>query len=206
MISAKVLPIVADVTIEADRVRVINETIKHFGKIDVLVNNAGIALAGPLSKATLSQYDSVMDTNLRSVFHLTQLAVPHLIKSKGNIVNISSIAGLRLFPDFSIYCMSKAALDQFTKCVSLELAPEGVRVNAVNPGVVITDIQRRMGMDEATFEAYFAAQSKLHPLGRVGIVEDTSHAIAFLACNEVSSFVTGTLLTVDGGRVNKCSR
>ena len=196
----QVLPILADVTVEADRKRVINETINKFNKIDVLVNNAGIAEAGTIYKATLDQYDKIMDTNMRSVFRLTQLALPYLIKSKGNVVNVSSVCGLRAFRGNLVYCMSKAALDQFTKCIALELAPRGIRVNAINPAVIVTDIFRRSGMDEATFQAFLEAAKKEHALGRVGTVEDTSHAIAFLACNEVSSFITGITLSVDGGK------
>lgn len=117
----EVLSIAADVNNEADRMRVIDETVAKFGKIDVLINNAGLGEAGTILTTTLDQYDKVMDTNVRSVFHLTQLATPHLIKTKGNIVNVSSVAGPRSFPNILAYCMSKAAVDQFTKCVALEL-------------------------------------------------------------------------------------
>lgn len=200
----EVLPIVADVNVEADRAKVVNETVKKFGKIDVLINNAGIGEGGDLLNTTVDNYDRVMSTNVRSVFLLTQLVVPHLIESKGNIVNISSVAGLRAFPGFTVYCMSKAALDQFTKCLALELAPKGVRVNAVNPAVIKTGFFRNMGMDEAAYEAFLESANKTHALGRVGTVEDTAHAIAFLACNEVSSFITGTTLAVDGGKAIMC--
>jgi NAD(P)-dependent dehydrogenase (short-subunit alcohol dehydrogenase family) len=103
----EVLSLIADVNVEADRVKVINETIKKFGQIDVLVNNAGIGEDGDIISTTMDQFDNVMNTNVRSVFHLTQLAVPHLIKTKGNIVNISSVGGLRSFAGFTAYCMSK---------------------------------------------------------------------------------------------------
>lgn len=202
----EVLSVVSDVNIEADRVRVVNETIAKFGKIDVLVNNAGIGDGGELLKTTMEQYDNVMNTNVRSVFHLTQLATPHLIKTKGNIVNISSVAGLRAFGGFSVYCMSKAAIDQFTRCLALELASEGVRVNAVNPAVIKTDFHRRMGMDEKAYQAYLEGANKTHPLGRVGNVDETAQAIAFLGCNETSSFITGTTLAVDGGKAIMCPR
>jgi NAD(P)-dependent dehydrogenase (short-subunit alcohol dehydrogenase family) len=202
----EVLPVVSDVNIEADRVKVVNETLKKFGKIDVLVNNAGIGEGGELLKTTMEQYDNVMNTNVRSVFHLTQLATPHLIKTKGNIVNISSVAGLRAFSGFSVYCMSKAAIDQFTRCLALELAPEGVRVNAVNPAVIKTEFHRRMGMDEKAYQAYLDGATKTHALGRVGTVDETAQAIAFLACNESSSFITGTTLAVDGGKAIMCPR
>lgn len=126
------LSIVADLNVEADRVKIINETISKFGKLDVLVNNAGLGEAGTILTTTLEQYDKVMNTNVRSVFHLTQLATPHLIKTKGNIVNISSVAGPRQFPNLLSYCMSKAAIDQFTKCVALELVSEFYFIICIN--------------------------------------------------------------------------
>ena len=88
---------------------------------------------------------------MRAVYHLTMLAVPHLVNAKGNVVNVSSVNGQRSFPGALAYCVSKAALDQFTRCVALELAPKGVRVNAVSPGVIITELQKRGGLSE---EAY----------------------------------------------------
>lgn len=130
----KPLLIVADVTNLDDNSRVIDETIKKFGRLDVLVNNAGKGQNGTIETTSLEQFDDIMDTNLRSVYHLTKLAVPHLIKTKGNIVNVSSVAGTRAFANSLSYCISKAALDQFTRCVALELAPKQVRVNSVNPG------------------------------------------------------------------------
>lgn len=202
----EVLPIVADMNVEADRYKIIVETIKKFKQIDVLVNNAGVGVRGDILTATLEQFDTIMNTNVRSVFHLTQLAAPHLIASKGNIVNISSVVGLRSFPGILAYSISKAAVDQLTKCVALELAPKGVRVNSVNPAVIITEFQKRMGIGEAAYQEFLESAQKAHALGRVGTVEETSHAIAFLASNEASSFITGTTLAVDGGRAIMCPR
>lgn len=202
----EVLPLVSDVTSEADRKSLIDETIKRFGKIDVLVNNAGFGDWGEVASFPMDRFNSLMDTNVRSVFHLTQLSIPHLIKSKGNIVNISSIAGLRAFPGVSVYCMTKAALDQFTRCLALELAPQGVRVNAVNPAYITSNFRSSLGMDEAAEQQYLERVIKTHPIGRVGTTEDTSQAIAFLACNNTASFVTGTTLSVDGGRTVSCPR
>jgi NAD(P)-dependent dehydrogenase (short-subunit alcohol dehydrogenase family) len=196
---SEVLAIVSDVTVEADRVTLIEETIKRFGQIDVLVNNAGIGEVGPFTSFSMEKYDSVMNTNLRSVFHLSQLATPHLIKTKGNIVNISSVGGLRPFAGFTAYCMTKAALDHFTKCLALELAPSGVRVNSVNPAFIDTNFAMRMGISEAAYKDILAKAVQNHPIGRTGTIEDTATAIAFLACNNTSSFITGTLLAVDGG-------
>lgn len=202
--AGEVLSIVADVTLDVDRENIVNETIKKFGKINVLVNNAGIGKYGDLMSTSMDTYDSVINTNVRAVFRLTQLVVPYLIETKGNIVNISSVAGLRAFPGLVVYCISKAALDQFTKCVALELAPKGVRVNSVNPGVIVTNFHRTLGMEESDYQTYL--KTATHALGRVGTVEETSHAIAFLACNEVSSFITGTTLSVDGGKGIMCPR
>lgn len=129
------LLLIADVTKVEDNQRVIDETIAKYGKLDVLVNNAGILANGSIENTSLQQYDEIMNTNVRAVYHLTMLAVPHLIKSKGNIVNVSSVAGNRSFPGILAYGMSKSAIDQFTRCTALELAPKQVRVNAVNPGM-----------------------------------------------------------------------
>lgn len=199
------LVIQADVTKEKEVEEIITKTIERFGKIDVLINNAGILANGGIENTSLSQYDDVMNTNVRSVYHLTMLAVPHLIKTQGNIVNVSSVAGLRAFPGILAYSISKAALDQFTKCTSLELAPKKVRVNAVNPGVIITEIHKRGGMDEATYAAFLEKCKTTHALGRAGDVSEVASAIAYLA-SDSASFITGVCLSVDGGRHAMCPR
>lgn len=196
------LAIIADVT--KDDERIINETIGHFNRIDILINSVGIVEQGSLENLTFDSFDRVLDTNLRSIVKLTQLAVPHLEKTKGNIVNVSSYAGLRPLNQILAYSVSKAALDQFTKCVSLELASKGIRVNSINPGIIETPILRSTGSglaEEDAYKRFIDEMKKSHPIGRVGTVEDTSAAIVFLA-NETSSFITGVLLPVDGGKVN----
>jgi len=198
-----ILKIVADVTIDAKRI--IDETIAHFGRLDVLVNSAGIVAMSSIESTSMVDYDKIMKTNVRSVYELTTYAVTHLIETKGNIVNVSSVNGIRSFPGLLAYCMSKAALDQFTKCVSLELAPKGVRVNSVNPGVIKTNIHRSMGMSEEEYNLYLEKCKITHPLGRAGEVPEVASAIAFLA-NDGASFITGTLLSVDGGKANMCPR
>lgn len=198
------LEIIADVTTDAERI--ILETIKAFGHLDVLVNNAGCGAPSTIQQSSLEQYDSIMNTNVRAVYHLTMFAVPELIKTKGNIVNVSSLAGIRSIPTHLIYSMSKGALDQFTKCISLELAPKGVRVNSVNPAVIETSFHCTNGM---TFEDYsnFLERCKLtHPLGRAGQPHEVATAITFLANDLSASFITGTLLPIDGGRSITCPR
>lgn len=127
------LQIIADVTNEADAKRVIDTTIEKFNKLNVLINSAGIIKRGTIETSTLADFDEVMSTNVRAIFNITQLAVPHLIATKGNIVNVSSVNGIRSFAGVLVYNMSKAALDQFTNCIALELADKQVRVNSVNP-------------------------------------------------------------------------
>lgn len=199
----KPLAIIADVTTEADRI--ISETIDHYGRLDVLINNAGIGGPTTIQTATLYDFDSVMNTNVRGVFHLSQLAVPELIKTKGNIVNVSSLAGIRSIHTFLIYSMSKGALDQFTKCISLELAPLGVRVNSVNPAVIATNFHYTAGLDDEAYKQLMERCKETHPLGRAGQPEEVAAAIAFLA-SDSATFITGTLLPVDGGRCNSCPR
>jgi NAD(P)-dependent dehydrogenase (short-subunit alcohol dehydrogenase family) len=195
----------ADVTIEDDSKKIISKTIEKYGQLDVLVNNAGIIEVGTIETTSVEQYDRVMNTNMRSIYHLTTLAVPYLIKTEGNIVNVSSVNGIRSFPGVLAYNISKAALDQFTRCVALELAPKKVRVNSVNPGVIITNIHKRGGMDDATYQAFLERAKTTHALGRPGNVNEVSDAIIFLASN-TASFITGASLPVDGGRHAMCPR
>lgn len=121
---------IVDVLEPAQVEKTIDNVIDDFGQIDVLVNAAGIILNGTIENTTLEDWDKLMNVNLRSVFYTSQKCVPHLAKTKGNIVNVSSVAGLRAFPNVLAYCVSKAAIDQLTRCSALELAPQGVRVNS----------------------------------------------------------------------------
>lgn len=126
------LVILADVTVDAERI--MSETIEKYGKLDILINNAGFGNYGSIEVIKMEDFDAVMATNVRAVIELSHLAVPYLKKTKGNIVNSSSIVGVSSFHNFLAYSMSKAALDQFTKCSALDLGPKGIRVNSINPG------------------------------------------------------------------------
>ena len=160
---------------------------------------------GTIENTSLEQYDNVMNVNLRAVYHLTMLATPHLIKTKGNIVNVSSVNGIRSFPGVLAYNISKAGLDQFTRCVALELAPKGVRVNSVNPGVIITELQKRGGLNDEAYSNFLERSKQTHALGRPGNVDEVAEAISFLASDN-ASFTTGCNLPVDGGRHAMCPR
>lgn len=192
--SAQPLPIVADVS--KDGKRIIEETIKHFGQLDVLVNNAGIFMSDTLPDFNVEDYDRIMDTNLRSVVMLSYLAVPYLEKTKGNIVNVSSDAGIDAYGEYLSYCISKAGLNHFTKCAAIGLAKKGIRVNAVNPGDIKTPIFEAVGLTDANADQFWEKAKENYLVGRVGEVADTSAAIEYLASQ---SFINGILLPVDGG-------
>lgn len=202
---APALQLQADMNKEADVEKIVPATIEKFGKLDVLINNAGIIELGSIESTSLEQYDRVMSTNVRSLYQLTMLATPELIKTKGNIVNVSSVCGLRSFPGVLAYNVSKSAVDQLTRCVALELAPKGVRVNSVNPGVIITELQKRGGLDDEAYAKFLEHSKQTHALGRPGEVNEVAAAIAFLASAD-ASFSTGVNLPVDGGRHAMCPR
>lgn len=197
--------IVADVTREADAERAVAETIERFGGLDILVNAAGVLSNGTIENTTLEAWDAMLNVNLRAVFHLMQLAIPHLEARQGNIVNVSSVTGLRAFPGVLAYCVSKAGVDQLTRCAALELAGKKIRVNAVNPGVVRTQVHRRGGMNEEAYASFLEHSRGTHPLGRVGEAEEVAGLILFLA-SERAAWITGATYSIDGGRAQTCAR
>ncbi|KAJ8721919.1 hypothetical protein PYW08_004321 [Mythimna loreyi] len=198
------LVIVADVSKDADIKRIISETLKQFGKLDILVNNAGIAHSvSILAEQAMTVFDNVMSTNLRSVVYLTHLAAPHLVKTKGNIVNISSVAGLRvLAKDTFSYSTSKAGLDHFTRAVAQELAENGVRVNSVNPGPVKTDIIGNMGATGEMEEAVYKYMQNMTALNRISGPEEIADVVLFLASDKARA-ITGSSFVSDNGTLLK---
>jgi len=197
--------VAGDVTKESDNENLISETIKKYNRLDVLINNAGILESGTIETTSLEQFDRVMSTNIRSIYNLTMLAVPHLIKTQGNIVNVSSVNGIRSFPGVLAYNISKAAVDQFTRCVALELALKNVRCNSVNPGVTVTNLHKRSGMTDEAYSKFLEHSKTTHALGRPGQVSELADAISFLA-SDAASFITGASLPCDGGRHAMCPR
>ncbi|CAG2165947.1 unnamed protein product [Oppiella nova] len=196
----KALEVVADVTNDDDCRRLVADTIKTFKKLDILVNNAGRGIVSSIWDGDiLDKYELIMNTNLRSVVWLTHLCVEHLEKTKGNIVNVSSIAALKPKQLSYLYSMSKAALDMFTKCVALELGPKGIRANIINPGPVkseFVEISRNVTKEKS--DELFAERAKICPIGRVGEPLDVAKAVLYLTSDE-ASFVTGSNFVVDGG-------
>jgi len=199
--NVKVIMCIGDITQESVRQKLINDTIKEFGQLNILVNNAGISMRGTVSELPIDIYDKVFDVNVRSLVALTQLAIPHLVKSSGNIVNISSGAAVKALPMFTYYCMSKAALDHFTRCLAVELGPKNVRVNSVNPGFIPgTEIVTRQGVTVEQIKAHTERAEQMYPLRRVGTIDEVADAILYLASDK-AKFITGVVVPVDGGAV-----
>ena len=190
-------PSAADVVVKA--------ALDTFGRLDVLVNAAGIIATGSVDQTDDDVWGRVMELNVNAAFRLMRAAIPHLKTHRGSIVNVSSVNGRRVFPGLAAYNVSKAALDQLTRCAAIELAPAGVRVNAVNPGVTITNLHRRSGMGEEQYAAFLTRAKETHPIGRPGQPEEVADLIVFLASDR-ASMITGETIAVDGGRHLTCAR
>ncbi len=198
-------PFCADVTTADAPGEIVAEALGRWGGIDAVVNAAGIIASGTVADTTDEAFDTMMDLNLRASFRLIRAAAPALSDRHGAVVNVSSVAGTRAFPGVLAYCVSKAAVDQLTRCAALDLAPQGVRVNAVNPGVVVTNLHKRGGMDEVRYSAFLEHSKTTHPLGRAGTPEEVADLIAFLV-SPASSWITGETIAIDGGRHLTCLR
>jgi len=194
-----------DLSRDEDRRHIVAEAAARFGGIDILVNAAGTIANGTIENTSFSEWRAMFDVNLDAVFAMMQLALPYLEKSRGSIVNVSSVTGIRAFPNVLAYCASKAGVDQLTRCAALELAAKGIRVNAVDPGVVVSNLHRRGGMAEDKYRAFLEHSRSTHPLGRVGQPDDIAGAIMFLASDQ-ADWITGVSLPVDGGRHQTCAR
>ena len=199
------VPFEADVTRADAAAAVVGKAVEAFGGLTTLVNAAGIIAMGTIENTTDEAWDEMLDINLRAPFRLMRAAVPHLVASRGSVVNVSSVTGLRAFPGVLAYCVSKAGVDQLTRCAALELAPQGVRINAVNPGVVISNLHRRSGMNEENYAAFLDRSKQTHPLGRAGEPGEIADLIAFLASDR-AGWITGETISIDGGRHLTCAR
>jgi NAD(P)-dependent dehydrogenase (short-subunit alcohol dehydrogenase family) len=201
----RAIAITADVTAADSPRQIVEKALHEFGGLTTLVNAAGIIGSGNVETTTDDQWDVMLDINLRAPFRLMRAATAALAESRGSIVNVSSVTGLRAFPGVLAYCVSKAGVDQLTRCAALELAPKGVRVNAVNPGVVISNLHRRGGMAEDNYAAFLEHSKQTHPLGRAGEPGEIADLIAFLASPH-AAWITGETVSIDGGRHLTCAR
>ena len=204
----------ADVTDDAAVTRVVSQTVQEFGALSILVNNAGVLRGGATDVATMTNWDFNFDVNARAPFCYLVESVPHLkVAAEAGgaaVVNVSSVNGQQSFGGCVAYCASKAALDMVTKCASVDLAPFGIRVNSVNPGVTMTNLQKAGGLTEAQYGAFVERSiSTTHPLatfrGSCASPDEVAQAVLFLASDQ-SSFTTGSILCVDGGRLNLGAR
>lgn len=171
---------------------------QRIGRIDVLVNNAGIEIPKPFAYLTLEDWNVVLEVNLRGAFLLSQAALPLFPEKGGAIVNISSIHATHAFPDSSAYACAKAALVALGRNLALELAPRHIRVNTISPGYIDTRLWEEYLRQSPNAKALAEQTTALHPLGRRGIPDDVAEAALFFAADG-SSFITGTDLVVDGG-------
>jgi NAD(P)-dependent dehydrogenase (short-subunit alcohol dehydrogenase family) len=199
------IAVVADLLSDRSASDIVSAAVARFGAVDVVVNAAGAIAMGTTDETPDEVWDGMMALNVRVPFRLMRAAFPYLKERRGAVVNVSSVNGRRVFPNLAAYNTSKAALDQLTRCAAIEWASHGVRVNAVNPGVTVTNLHRRSGMSEDAYSAFLARTKETHPLGRPGQAAEIAALILFLASDQ-AGWVTGETIAIDGGRHLTCAR
>lgn len=192
-LGAEVVAVVVDVT-DGDAVKTfVQGVVKHFGRLDVLVNNAGITKDGLAMRMKAADWQAVIDTNLSSVFHASQAALKPMMKARaGRIINISSVVASMGNPGQLNYCASKGGIDAMTRSLAQEVGSRGITVNAIAPGFIATAMTDELGED-----AKKSLETRI-PLGRLGTPEDIAEAVLFLAGNG-GSYISGQILHVNGG-------
>ncbi len=189
------LYIKTDVRNEHDVQNLIQQTVTQLGRIDIVVNNAGVSKAETMAETTTPDYELIMDTNVKGVFLMTKYALPHLLKTRGTIINIASKLALIPDPEVPVYSASKAAVVMLTKANALAYARDGVRINAICPGPIDTPLLQGYFRDRKEMADYYAEHN---PMGRIGTPDDVANVAVFLASDE-ANYVTGATYTVDGG-------
>lgn len=201
----KALFVPTDVTKEADTTRAVDQTLKAFGRIDILINNAGIVLVAKVTETTEAEWDKIIDTNLKGAFLMSKHVIPHFLsRGSGAIVNTASDAGIVGFANLAAYCASKGGIIQLTRAIALEYGEKNIRVNAVAP---TSTLHTRMldGLFNSVTdpEALHKALAKAHPLKRLGTAEEVAELMLFLASDR-ASYITGAVFSVDGGITAAC--
>jgi meso-butanediol dehydrogenase/(S,S)-butanediol dehydrogenase/diacetyl reductase len=194
----------ADLADESAPARIVETVIATHGRLDVLVNNAGIMREGSVTESSLDDWSQTLAINLTAPFLLIRHAMAHLVRTGGSILNIGSIEGLGSNPRHPAYCASKAGLHGLTRAVAVDHGPDGVRCNAVAPGWIDTDLNIDFIASLAESEAFRNELGGIHPVGRTGHPEEVASLVCWLASAE-SGFVTGQVWAVDGGRMAKLS-
>lgn len=195
-VSVDCLFVQTDVRIEADVKNAIMQTIAAFGQLDILVNSAGVYInfQTDIASIPVADFEKIMDINFKGIFLTTKHALPELLKTKGNIVNIASSLGLVPEPTSAIYCASKAAVIMFSKATALQVADTGVRINSICPGPIDTPMLHDGFPEPADYDAYL----QLNPMKRAGTAEEVAKLARYLA-SEDAAFVTGGVYSIDGG-------
>ncbi|MFC1650256.1 SDR family NAD(P)-dependent oxidoreductase [Candidatus Latescibacterota bacterium] len=196
----RVFSVTADVMVEEDIIRVVDKTVAKTGRLDVLVNNAGIMRFGKLHETPVEEFHAMMKTNVFGSWRMMVHAVPHMRKvGGGSIINLSSIAGIKAFPGAGAYCTSKAALQMISQVMSMEVCDDNIRVNLILPALVEDTELAEPIFGKENIPAFYDKLRLLHPLGRNGRPKDIADAALYFATDD-SSWVTGVMLNVDGGR------
>jgi NAD(P)-dependent dehydrogenase (short-subunit alcohol dehydrogenase family) len=178
--------------------KMISTTIKTFGKLDILVNNAGYHLSKNVEETSEEEWEFIINTNLRSTFLCSKYALPHLRKTRGNIINISSMVGIVGQPNAGAYSATKGGQIAMSKGMAIDFAPDGIRVNVICPGWIQTPLVEDWFSQQNDPEASRKYIFGQHPLGRIGTIEECGKAALFLASDD-AAFVTGITLPIDGG-------
>jgi NAD(P)-dependent dehydrogenase (short-subunit alcohol dehydrogenase family) len=187
----------SDVSIEEDAKKIVDETIKAFGKVDILFNNAGIVLGGSLDTMSTEDWDKTMAVNVRGVYLLTKYTVPHLKKTQGVIINNSSSVAFKGVKDRAAYTASKGAVLSMTRAMAMDYLDEKIRVNVICPGTTESaSLERRIRSKGGNYEEVKAQYISRQRMGRLGKPEEIAEGVLFLVLNE---FCTGVSLLVDGG-------
>jgi NAD(P)-dependent dehydrogenase (short-subunit alcohol dehydrogenase family) len=188
-----------DVSKWDDVEKMVEKTVKRFGRIDILINNAGIYLEKRIEETSEEEWDQVININLKGVFLCSKAVYPHFKnQGSGTIVNISSDSGVSGNPNEAAYCASKGGVTNLTRAMALDYAKENIRVNAICPAVINTPMLQKEVDRQEDKDAYLKEIDELHPVGRVGRPEEVAFAVLMVASDE-ASFITGTNISVDGG-------
>jgi NAD(P)-dependent dehydrogenase (short-subunit alcohol dehydrogenase family) len=202
---AAALVVTGDTRDEATGPAWVKAAVERFGGLDGLVNAAGVLGNGSVMDTPTAEWRRVMDSNLDALFYMTRAAAEPLKTSKGAIVNVSSVAGgVRPYGNLAAYCVSKGAVDMLTRCSALDFAPFGVRVNAISPGVVVTELHT-VTSAVADYPAFLERGKSTHPIGRVGNAEEVAGLILYLLSGE-AGWITGANVSIDGGRALASAR